>query len=176
MKYSKPRIKIISIDYANVICASYNPTRRKSSFSSNTSIDVPQAVKDIYSGMTMRQKAAAMNLMMILGSSCPPTPACISEINKIMTYAGKSMGISGREYKSYTDSFGNVNGMIGELKGVKDKTVMDALFLAFFSVVSVGKSEQGLSALLNIYSEFGYTEEDCYAILQKTEAFSRHFS
>ena len=116
-----------------------------------------------------------MNLMMVLGGSCPPTPAAISEINKIMTYAGRSMGISGREYKSYTDSFEGVRGMISELKGVKDRTVMDTLFLSFFSVVSVGKSEQALSALLNIYSEFGYTEDDCYAILQKAEALSRRF-
>lgn len=175
MKYSKPHSKIISIDNTDVICASYNPTRRKSSFSSNTNIDVPQAVKDMYSGMTMRQKAAAMNLMMVFGGSCPPTPAAISEVNKIMTYAGRSMGISGKEYKSYTDSYGGVKGMISELKGIKDRTVMDALFLSFFSIVSIGKSEQALSALLNIYSEFGYTEEDCYAILQKTEAISRHF-
>jgi len=175
MKYSKPKIKTISMDTTYVICASYNQTGKKSSFSSNTIINVPQEVKDLYSGMTMRQKAAAMNLMMVLGGSCPPTPAAISEINKIMTYAGRSMGISGREYKSYTDSFEGVRGMISELKGVKDRTVMDTLFLSFFSVVSVGKSEQALSALLNIYSEFGYTEDDCYAILQKAEALSRRF-
>ena len=123
----------------------------------------------------MRQKAAAMNLMMVLGGACPPTPACISEVNKIMTFAGRSMGISGAEYKSYTDSFGGVKGMINELKTVQDKGAMDSLFLSFFSVVSVAKSEQAMAALLNIYSEFGYSEEDCLEIIEKTEALSRMF-
>ena len=103
--YIKPIIETISIGNVSIICVSNGKTQNNSFTSNRQTPDIPQEVKDIYSGMTMRQKAAAMNLMMVLGGSCPPTPACISEVNKIMTFAGRSMGISGAEYKSYTDSF-----------------------------------------------------------------------
>lgn len=175
-KYSKPTIETISIGNVSIICASHGKAHNSSFTSNQQTPYIPKEVKDLYSGITMKQKAAAMNLMMVLGGSCPPTPACISEINKIMTFAGQSMGISGAEYKSYTDSFGGVRGMINELKSIHDKGVLDSLFLSFFSVVSVAKSEQALTALLNIYSEFGYTEEDCLEIIEKTEALSRMFA
>lgn len=173
MKYSKPEIEIVEMENCSVICASRSTIKNSSPSPAKQNYDVPQEVKELYSGLTMRQKAAAMNLMMVLGGSCPPTPSCISEVNKIMTIAGRSMQISGAEYKSYTDSFGSIKGMVNELKGIKDKGVMDSLFLSFFSIVSVGKSEQALAALLNIYSEFGYSEDDCMEILNKMEAFSR---
>lgn len=174
-KYIKPSVYAFLLENTAIICASHVRVQNSSFSSNRLKIDVPQEIKDLYSGMTMRQKAAAMNLMMVLGGSCPPTPACVSEINKIMTIAGRSMGISGAEYKSYTDSFGGVWGMIDELKEIGDKGVMDSLFLSFFSIVSVGKSEQGLIALLNIYSKFGYTEDDCLEIVEKSEALSRMF-
>jgi len=173
--YKKPSIETLSIENVSIICASNRRTTHHSFSSISQTNEVPQEVKNLYSGMTMRQKAAAMNLMMVLGGSCPPTPSCISEVNKIMTFAGHSMQITGPQYKSYTESFGNVRGMIEELKSIQNKGVMDALFLSFFSIVSVGKSEQALTVLLNIYSEFGYSEDDCLKIIKKTEALSRMF-
>ena len=150
--------------------------KSSNSFSSaNNSFDVPQEMKDLYSGMTMKQKAAAMNIMTILGGSCPGTPSNISKINQIMTIAGRSMQITGNQYKSYTDSFGGIKGMINELKNVNDRAIMDSLFLSFFSIVSIGKSEQAMTVLLGIYSEFGYSEDDCLEILQKTQALSNTF-
>lgn len=169
MKYTKPTIDIITIDNFNIICSSHQRVNNAKKY------EVPDVVKELYSDMTIRQKAAAMNLMFVLAGSCPPNPSCISQIDKIMGMAANGMQISAQQYKSLRDSFGGVQGMVDELKGVHNKGALDSIFLSLFSVVSVGKSEQAMQALLNIYSQLGYSEDDCLEIVEKTEVLSRMF-
>lgn len=167
MKYTKPTIDIVSMNSINMICSSHQRANNAEKY------EAPDVVKELYADMTLRQKAAAMNLMVVLAGSCPPNPSCISQINKIMGMAANNMQISANQYKSLRDSFGGVQGMIDELKGVHNKGALDTIFLSLFSVVSVGKSEQAMQALLNIYSQLGYSEDDCLEIVQKANAFSR---
>lgn len=135
-----------------------------------------EAMTDMFSGMTVRQKSAVLDLMSLLAGFGPGTFAYISKINHLMKIASNNMHISANEYKKYKHSFfENQNGLVTELKSINDKAVLDCLFLSFFSVVSETKSEQAVSALLKIYSQLGYTEDDCLHILQKTEALSQMF-
>lgn len=169
MKYTKPIIKFFSVESSDLICSSQKQTANSSKYY------VPEEVKELYSGMTFDQKAAAMSIMFVLAGSCPPDPAAISQIDKIMGIAANSMGISASQYKSRIDSFGSIQGMVNVLKGVHDKVVLESLFLSYMSVVKVGKSEQAMQALLNIYSQLGYAEEDCINIIKKTNALSQAF-
>lgn len=166
MKYTKPTVDIVSVDSINMICSSHKRVNNVNKY------EAPDVVKELYSDMTLRQKAAAMNLMFVLAGSCPPNPSCISQIDKIMGMAANNMQISANQYKSLRDSFGGVQGMIDELKGVHNKGALDTIFLSLFSVVSVGRSEQAMQALLNIYSQLGYSEDDCLEIVQKANALS----
>lgn len=134
-----------------------------------------QAVNDLYSGLTTKQKAAVLELMMALAGFGPGTPAFISKVNNLMKTASDYMQISASEYKRYKFSLGDLDGIVSTLKAINDRQVLDCLFLSFFSVVVESKSQQALSALLNIYSQFGYSEDDCFHIVQKAKAVSQSF-
>jgi len=168
--YIHPETLTVSVDETGILCSSNTKATMSTSKPQN---DALKAVNDLYSGMTLKQKAAAMNLMMVLAGAGPNTPAYIAEINKLMSMAGSYMQITGEQYKSYTSYFGDYRGMVNELKGVNNRAIYDSLFLSFFSIISVAKSEQALNVLLSIYSEFGYTEEDCYNVIQKADALSK---
>lgn len=174
-KYIKPTIKTKSIRSATIICASNNDSISNWDSTVGQNFYVSQEVKDLYSVMTVRQKAAAMNLMWLLGAFCHQKRECVSEINKITTIAERSMGISKATYRSYRESLGDFKDITNELKNIRDKCVMDYLFLSFYSVVSVSKSKQAMAVLLKIYSECGYTEDDCLEILKISNTISRMF-
>ena len=173
--YVQPETIAVSMD-CRILCSSNTSSRsntqsttRSTAPHTNPTID---AVNGLYSGMTLRQKAAVMNLMMALAGAGPDTPEYIAQINKLMSIEGAYLQITSEQYKSYTESFGGLEGLVNELKGIHDKSILETLFLSFFSIVAESKSERALVILLHVYSELGFSEEDCYKIIQKAEALS----
>lgn len=119
-----------------------------------------------YSSMTHRQKLAAMNLMMVFGGSCSGSAEEISKINHIMTQEGQLMGVSGVEMHAATSTFTGMTGMADSLKGVERK-VLERLFYVFYCVIAAGKNVQAAQVLIAIYKDYGFSEQECFAILEK---------
>lgn len=97
--------------------------------------EVQNPVNDFYSKMTVRQKSAVLDLMSALAGFGPCAPSYFAKVNNLMKTASTYMNISVSEYSKFKQSFGDLDGLTRELKSIKDKNVLDSLFLSFFSVV-----------------------------------------
>jgi len=134
-------------------------------------IGSPKAANDsstdnVYSNLTYNQKLAAMNLMMVFGGSCSGSPQELSKINHIMTQEGQMLGVSVAEMHAATSRFSGMKGMSDTLKGA-DRKALEKLFWAFYCIIAVGKDPQAAQVLMIIYKDYGFSEQDCIAILEK---------
>lgn len=121
---------------------------------------------NVYSKLTHYQKLAAMNLMMVFGGSCSGSPQELSKINHIMTQEGQMLGVSVAEMHAATSRFSGMKGMSDTLKGA-DRKALEKLFWAFYCIIAIGKDPQAAQVLMIIYKDYGFSEQDCIAILEK---------
>lgn len=134
--------------------------RFKNLFTKRTIEDNP------YDTLTWIQKMAAMNLMLIFGSSCSGASIEIQKINHIMSVEGSKMGVSGNEMHNATSLFSGMQGMIGTLIGA-NRVALENLFWACYCIVAVGKSEGAAQVLFTVYNKFGFSEEECIYLLER---------
>lgn len=161
--YSSPIINVIELDSTSMLCSSspYHKAITNTTHSTNASNS-----SNVYSSLTQRQKMAAMNLMTVFGGSCPGTSQNIDKINHIMSVEGGKMGVTGAEVHATTDTFSGMPDMVNALKGV-DRSALESLFWAYYCIVAVGKSAQAVQVLLGVYRELGFSEQECFSILEK---------
>ena len=119
-----------------------------------------------YSRLTQNQKLAALNLMMVFGGSCSGTPAELSKINHIMTKESEKMGITSAQFHASNSMFSGMKHMADTLIGA-DRDTLAELFWAFYCIVAVGQSTEAVNVLMSIYRDYGFSENDCLAILEK---------
>ena len=119
-----------------------------------------------YSKLTQNQKLAALNLMMVLGGSCTGTPAELSKINHIMTKESEKMGITSAQFHASNTMFSSMKHMADTLKAA-DKDALAELFWAYYCIAAVGQKEEAVHVLMSIYRDYGFTENDCVAILER---------
>lgn len=119
-----------------------------------------------YSKLTQNQKLAALNLMLVFGGSCSGTPAELSKINHIMTKESEKMGVTSAQFQSSTSMFSGMKHMADTLIGA-DRKALSELFWAYYCIVAVGQKEEAIHVLMSIYRDYGFTENDCVAILER---------
>lgn len=119
-----------------------------------------------YSKLTQNQRLAALNLMLVFGGSCSGTPAELSKINHIMTKESEKMGITSALFHSSTSMFSGMKLMADTLIGA-DRKALSELFWAFYCIAAVGHQEEAIRVLMSIYRDYGFTENDCVAILER---------
>ena len=161
--YSSPIFDVIEFENTSMLCSS-SPVRNTTADSSK-SINVSNS-SNVYSYLTQRQKLAAMNMMTVFGGSCPGTSQNLDKINHIMSVEGSKMGVTGAEVHAAMDTFSGMPDMVNTLKGTDRKT-LESLFWAYYCIVAVGKSAQAVQVLLGVYKEWGFSEQECIAILEK---------
>ena len=119
-----------------------------------------------YSRLTQNQKFAALNLMVVFGGSCSGTPAELSKINHIMATESAKMGITSAQFRASNSMFTDMKHMVDTLKGA-DRAALGELFGAYYCIAAVGQQEEAVHVLMSIYRDYGFTENECVAILER---------
>ena len=161
-EYFSPISNVIEFENTSMLCSS-SPVRKTTANSSQLT-NVSNS-SDVYSYLTQRQKLAAMNLMTVFGGSCPGTSQNLGKINHIMSVEGGKMGVTGAEVHAAMDTFSGMPDMVNTLKGANRKA-LESLFWAYYCIVAVGKSAQAVQVLLGVYKDWGFSEQECVAILE----------
>lgn len=120
----------------------------------------------VYSRLTQNQKLAALNLMMVFGGSCSGTPAELNKINHIMTKESEKMGITSTQFHASSSMFSGMKHMANTLIGA-DRDALAELFWAYYCIAAVGQQEETVHVLMSIYRDYGFSENDCVAILER---------
>lgn len=126
----------------------------------------PEETNTVYSTLSLRQKYAAMALMMVFGGSCSGSPYEINKIDHIMSQEGKKMGVTGAQVHSAMSQFSDIDDMVTPLIGA-NRQALSELFWAHYCIVAVGKQEPAVQMLMGIYNKLGFSDDDCIAILER---------
>ena len=161
-EYSSPISNVIEFENTSMLCSSSHV--RKTTANSSQSTNVSNS-SDVYSYLTQRQKLAAMNLMTVFGGSCPGISQNLDKINHIMSVEGGKMRVTRAEVHAAMDTFSGMPDMVNTLKGANRKA-LESLFWAYYCIVAVGKSAQAVQVLLGVYKDWGFSEQECVAILE----------
>ena len=160
--YSIPRTSILDMEMSSILSSSIRNER-----STIPKATAPSAVAE-YSSLTRRQKLAALNLMFCFGcGSCSNNFEHVPKVDHILVSECKRMGILKSELTSSTNMFSGMPDMVDNLRGV-NKVALEKIFIAICCIIAIGKSEETVRALLAIYEQLGFSEQDCLSILEKS--------
>lgn len=160
--YSIPRTSILDMEMSSILSSSIRNER-----STIPKTTAPSVVAE-YSSLTRRQKLAALNLMFCFGcSSCSNNFEHVPKVDHILVSECKRMGILKSELTASTNMFSDMPDMVDNLRGV-DEVALEKIFIAIYCIIAIGKSEEAVRALLAIYEQLGFSEQDCLSILEKS--------
>lgn len=74
------------------------------------------------------------------------------------------MDVSVASFKASHSQFSGMWDMA--LKG-SNRQAFERLFFAFYCIVAVGESVEAANILINVYGKLGFTELECFSILEK---------
>lgn len=121
-----------------------------------------------YESLTLNQKLAAMSLMMFIGDFGTNISFKLKNISHIMSVEGQKMGISVYEIRKAHSMFPEMRDSVNALKGV-NKNALENLFWACYSITIFGGAKKAVPVLMNIYSEFGFSEEERLRLMGRRE-------
>lgn len=76
------------------------------------------------------------------------------------------MDVSVASFKASHSQFSGMWDMVNALKG-SNRQALERLFFAFYCIVAVGESVEAANILINVYGKLGFTELECFSILEK---------
>lgn len=123
--------------------------------------------KNPYDYLSLKQKYAALNLMSIFGAGATSgTAQEIKKVNHIISSEALMMDVSVASFKASHSQFSGMWDMVNALKG-SNRQALERLFFAFYCIVAVGESVEAANILINVYCKLGFTELECFSILEK---------
>lgn len=145
-----------------------NDSTNNQTVNTNHDMHKENSVNGLYVNLNLdfNQKLAAMTLMKTFGGTCAPTKDNLAKINHIMTVVGTGMCMSPQECSKGYDAFPTMVDSVNALKGA-DRHALGNIFWALFCIVQCSNDLHALQCLITVYSELGFTQEDCIKIIER---------
>lgn len=128
-----------------------------------------------FSCLTTDQKLAIMNFMCMFGLTNDGSEKQKNQISKLVSMMGSLLQVEQDQVNAAIPRFDTFDKIICELKTIKNKAILESVFLACLDVVRVTNSEMGHNALFDIYMELGYSVEELTGVILKSIEFQKKF-
>jgi len=139
--------------------------------------EIESPIQNMYNVLSTEQKYSFVNLLSTF-QELSRNSLSKHEATQIVNFTCSSLGVSLSQSENYFNSHNLVEGMIKQLRTIKDRAILDSILYDCYCLVMLahGKEQNnGFLLLDKVFGELGYTEDEMINTIKKIQALSKMF-
>lgn len=131
---------------------------------------------DMYRGLIDPQKYSIMGVLFFFqGFSLGNANA--NEANKMVYFMASALEVGIPEAMDFVERRLNTGDkLIRGLQTIKDRAVLDSVLYNCFGLAKISHKDEAFAAMIELFKEVGYTENEMFNTVQKIEALGNMFN